>query len=308
MRADLAGGLAARRIVPRGYTLVELLVVVAIIATLIGLLLPAVQKVRESAARVQCQNNLKQVGLAFQSYHTAHGFFPTAGVGWASAPTYLNGVPAVGAQQGAGWGFQILPFLEGESAWRGGGATTDNGRQRVAVGAVFPVFFCPSRRAPASVAYADSYISQGAGDLVPHALCDYASNNLDDGTGSVRSNLFGPPVRLADLTDGSTTTLLVAEKRLNLAYLSQSGRADDNEGYTAGNDWDTMRSTNHPPGPDPRQPTTQQGDAGFGASHPSGLNVAFADGTVRHVRFTLDPAVFARLGTRADGHPIGDDF
>jgi prepilin-type N-terminal cleavage/methylation domain-containing protein/prepilin-type processing-associated H-X9-DG protein len=307
---------AAVRWTPRrsGLTLIELLVVIAIIGTLIGLLIPAVQKVREAASRAQCQNNLKQIGLAFQIHHNDHGFFPTAGADWASAPTYLNGAPAIGAEQGAGWGFQVLPYLEAENVWRGGGATTDNDRQRAAVGAILPVFFCPTRRAPMVVSYADNYISRGRDDLVRHALCDYASNSLDDDTGVIRSNLYGPPVRIADITDGTTTTLMVGEKRMNLYYLGgancpSGNRSDDNEGYTAGNDWDTMRNANVPPAPDTRQPTTERGFAGFGASHPSGLNIVFADGSVRHVSFSIDPAVFTRLGTRADGQPVGaDDF
>jgi prepilin-type processing-associated H-X9-DG protein len=284
--------------------LTELLVVIAIIAVLIGLLLPAVQKVREAAARTQCAAHLQQVGLAFHAHHDRLGFFPTAGTHWSTPPTYLNGVPAVGDRQGAGWGFQVLPYLEGENAWRGGGATSDNDRQRVAVGALNPVFFCPSRRAPTTVAYADNYISQSADDLVTHALCDYAANNLADGSGAVRANGFGPPVRTADVTDGTSTTLLVSEKRLNLYYAGQLGRSDDNEGYASGNDWDTMRDANHPPAPDTRAATDERGFAVFGSSHPSGFNVVFADGSVRHVAFTIDPTVFARLGSRADGQPI----
>src|SRR5262249_50764452 len=124
-----------------GFTLIELLVVIAIIATLIGLLLPAVQRVREAAARIQCQNNLKQISLAFHSHHDQFGFFPTGGWEWWATPTYVNGHPVIGEMQQAGWGFQILPFIEGENTWRGGlSSTTDLERILVAVGTPNKVF------------------------------------------------------------------------------------------------------------------------------------------------------------------------
>jgi len=301
-----------------GFTLVELLVVIAIIGILIGLLLPAVQMVREAARRTQCSNHLKQLSLAFHNHHEAFGFFPSGGgPDWTWHMTYKNGTPAVAPDQHGGWGFQILPYIEGTAAWTGGDSGTDIDRSILAISTPNPTFFCPSRRRPEVVNAADWYQHPNTGRTYGHAKNDYAAGSLDwettfdDGRKVRLEGGVGPVVYtnpddpshrhlcgIADIGDGTTNTLLLGEKRINLQKMGTM-QANDNEGYTCGWNHDIMRHTNWEPRPDFNHASSY--DDRFGSSHAAGLNIALCDASVRFITYSIDLEMFKRLGHRQDG-------
>jgi len=293
----------ARRVAPGrgwsvgGFTLIELLAVIAVIGVLLAVLLPAVQAARESARRTTCQNNLKQIGLAFELHQSAQKVFPSAGWEWWTPPTYSSGKPLSGSQQEASWAFQILPYLEASNDWNGPAAASDESLAMIAVGALQHVYFCPTRRSPQTLTYSDPFYMGGL--TVTHALCDYAGSNLE-GTGVV-TQYRG--LRLNHITDGLSKTLIVGDKRLNVRALG-TNQEDDNEGYTAGWDEDTMRSTNFAPLEDVVE---HSGDKRFGSSHSGVANMVFADGSVHAINFLISDTVFKNLGNKSDGQTIESD-
>jgi prepilin-type N-terminal cleavage/methylation domain-containing protein/prepilin-type processing-associated H-X9-DG protein len=296
------------------FTLVELLVVIAIIGILVALLLPAVQAARESARRIQCSNHLKQLSLACQLHADTHQILPSGGgPDWTYHMTYLNGVAQIAPLQHGSWAFQITPYLEQRAIWEGSGKATDLDRSIQAIETPLKTMFCPTRRAPEVIQHADwlTHLPDGStgssGRTFGHAKNDYVGSTLDTTSNPDDNNGAGAitqvnPRRLQDIVDGTSSTLLLGEKRMNTQLLRQM-QANDNEGWTCGWNHDTMRYTSRAPRPDFRH-ASDPGDDRFGSSHPGGMNIALVDGSVRMIPFNIDATIFSNLGKRNDGQVV----
>jgi prepilin-type N-terminal cleavage/methylation domain-containing protein len=280
------------------FTFIELVVVIAIIAILVALLLPAVQKVRDASARSQCSNNLKQIGQGFHYHHQIQGYFPHAGQKWDCPRTEANGLPASGVSQDWGWAYQILPYIEQENAWK---ASAANARK-----ALVPIYFCPARREPMQV--------QGQGMIdyagISGSTTYYAANPPAPRQNGIVVQVrygdtgepYNDPVRTRDVTDGLANTLMVADKRLNVGLLGQA-QLDDSDGYWSGFAQEVIRYAGSAPLPDPNTRNPEVfGDFRAGSSHTGLFQGVLADGSIRTFTYDIElVGVFQPLCQRNDG-------
>jgi prepilin-type N-terminal cleavage/methylation domain-containing protein/prepilin-type processing-associated H-X9-DG protein len=323
----------------RGFTLIELLVVIAIIAILIALLVPAVQKVREAAARTQCVNNLKNIGLAIHSYHDVTKTLPPLRV----------------TNNTVTWAVLILPYIDQGSMARLWTPTSNYSSATNASARLLqvPIYYCPTRRAPGTdmISVQEDVRPAYNGpppnftgpftdtrffgtNNPPGALGDYAgcvgtvdlwpTNTADISWASIRANgalIQGdPPVgavfkgrtKMETIEDGTSNTFLVGEKHVPV---NMFGRAMVGDGSIFNGVWTTY--SGRIAGPDDPLATgptdlrlSTRADAfyarRFGSWHPGVCNFLFCDGTVKGINVNLDVNVMRRLAVRNDNQPVGN--
>ncbi len=313
----------------RGFTMIELAAVVAIIAVMIALLLPAVQSAREQARRTQCLNNLSQLGVALWNYESTHEVLP---------PGVVNLTGPVDDQVTGyhfGWITQILPYIEQRNLDkhldRKAGIYEANNLTARAMS--IPVLLCPSDTGyrpsrffgtPATPGVSLSTVPSPStsGYAACHSDIEVPIDAKNSGAFFLNSHL-----RAEDIEDGLGHTIFVGEIRQGgneLGWASGTRASIRNTG-TPMNQTSTDPMNLAPflvqvesapefdPSPPTAGPNTPKPGAkpghvgGFGSFHPQGSNFLFGDGSVHFLRTSINPGLYRRLASRADGNPIGDD-
>ncbi len=302
------------------FTLIELLVVIAIIGVLIGLLLPAVQKVREAANRAKCANNLKQIGLGLHNYHDAYDIFPAgAAINFKVPPTQC-----AGDCRGNSMWTVLLPYIEQDNLYKqvdlvagwGKDAVLNNTLAKIPI----EVYTCPSDGRFGDCTNRRNYFGCAGGKTpLGHG---WRGDTYVDGIFTVNM-----PKRITDITDGSSNTFAVGEGNLPSLYAGNCGTGYGNPNVGGFPDWaygsscllpDCMNSnestagdlkfTRNPINVDIRPiAADENNDVPFSSSHPGGCNFLFADGHGAFISQSIALTTYQWLSTCAGGEVIPGD-
>jgi prepilin-type N-terminal cleavage/methylation domain-containing protein/prepilin-type processing-associated H-X9-DG protein len=295
----------------RGFTLIELLVVIAIIATLLGLLVPAVQKVRDVAARLQCQNNLKQMGVACHNYHANWQMFPP---GYYATASYPDTYP------GWGWAAYLLPYLEQDNVYR---QIDFNAPVQTSAAAqvMLKTFLCPvDQPAQSPFLLTDASLAP-LGLMAPSSYAATVGPDADEADAPTGRGIFYRNSRtsFADITDGTSQTVMIGDRAWSQTQgtwagapsgaITRAGQRNPWPAATASapvlvlvhNNWINIRTD------------ADGGLDDFSSYHTGGVNLLFADGSVHFLHdITSDGTArwaFWAMGTRDGGEVItGIDY
>jgi prepilin-type N-terminal cleavage/methylation domain-containing protein len=320
IRRAVCGG----RVPHSGFTLVELLVVIAIIGVLVALLLPAVQQARESARRMSCESNLRQIGLAVHNQHDISGFLTPTTIGEASAAA-TQGFSIAEPDGFATWAVLLLPYIEQKNIYDLWDIKQQSSRQVVqAYQQQVKAYWCPSRLK--QVLSKSDFVAAGGGigDYNPcQGTLPGVNNGNDDGafmaataefqkSGSFTIvNSYRPRVRLANITDGTSNTLMFGEKHIRPQSLR--GKNEDRSHFGGQNNSNRRCAgiqQNNTANVRPLRPANDQNgtfaNQSFGGPHPGICEFVMCDGSIRKVNINVNINTLTYMATRQNGESVGD--